>query len=295
MAKLIEFFDKTPEGIVCPHFWMLKFARGCRYGCSYCYLALTYRIQGVKPHLYSWNQLKDDFCNFCEKVEYPTLLNAGELTDSFLMENTDNPFSTFIVPLFESQNVHKILFLTKSNNLRNFRFLFEQGNVTQTILSWSVNIPKVAHQWEKGAPSPIRRIHAFGNATYCIPGSTRIRIDPMLPVENWKTKYEDLLKNIFDFGFPERITLGTLRYFPSLPSRLKKLERDTSLFDLFPAERCAEDGRYRLTDREEIYRHMIRLLEEKFGYSRYALCKETQDVWDNLGLDSKRCLCNCQL
>lgn len=46
----IRLFDKTSEGIVCPHFWILNWACGCPYECSYCYLALTHRFQGNTPH-----------------------------------------------------------------------------------------------------------------------------------------------------------------------------------------------------------------------------------------------------
>jgi spore photoproduct lyase len=39
----------------------------------------------------------------------------------------------------------------------------------------------------------------------------RIRIDPMVPIDNWKESYQELLDFIFENLTPERVTLGSLR------------------------------------------------------------------------------------
>jgi len=33
-TAFIHYFDKTPEGIICPHFWVLAFANGCPFACN---------------------------------------------------------------------------------------------------------------------------------------------------------------------------------------------------------------------------------------------------------------------
>ena len=67
----------------------------------------------------------------------------------------------------------------------------------------------VCEKWEK-APHVLRRIEAakeLSEAGY----EVRIRIDPMVPIENWREHYLELLEIVFDKFIPERITLGSLR------------------------------------------------------------------------------------
>ena len=47
------------------------------------------------------------------------LLNTGELADSLMTEGDHEPFSKFIIPIFEQQRKHKVLLLTKSTNTEN--------------------------------------------------------------------------------------------------------------------------------------------------------------------------------
>jgi hypothetical protein len=36
----IVYFNKTPPGIACPHFFELRWAFGCNFDCQWCYLLL---------------------------------------------------------------------------------------------------------------------------------------------------------------------------------------------------------------------------------------------------------------
>ena len=80
----------------------------------------------------------------------------------------------------------------------------------QVIVSFSLNSFNVAKRWEKRAPAPKDRIKAAGklqDAGYTV----RIRIDPIVPIENWEKSYKELIDNIFKNFEPERITIGSLR------------------------------------------------------------------------------------
>lgn len=109
----IRLFDKTPEGVVCPHFYLLSWARGCPYSCSYCYLALTHRFQGNRPHFYSWTRIEKAIEKFFKTHEEPCLLNSGELADSLMKPRLMQK----ICDLFETQDTHKLLLLTKGCRL----------------------------------------------------------------------------------------------------------------------------------------------------------------------------------
>ncbi|GAH93056.1 unnamed protein product, partial [marine sediment metagenome] len=137
----------------------------------------------------------------------PEILNTGEIADSLMGENGDWPFSRFIISLFEKQSRHKVLFVTKSTNVKN---LLKIASPKQVIVSFSLNAKSVAERWEKKAPPVGKRIEAakkLSDAGY----EVRIRIDPMVPIEEWLGNYTGLIDEIFSKFIPERITLGSLR------------------------------------------------------------------------------------
>ncbi|MCJ7578753.1 MAG: three-Cys-motif partner protein TcmP, partial [candidate division Zixibacteria bacterium] len=124
-GSIITRFDKTPlpektTDVICPHFIELKWAYGCPFDCSWCYLKGTFRFrpEGIKPVIKDLEKVKLHVQTFLDEVKEPEILNTGELADSLMMENGSNAFSKFIIPLFESQNRHKVLFVTKSNNVK---------------------------------------------------------------------------------------------------------------------------------------------------------------------------------
>ena len=154
-GSIIKRFDKTPvptkpTDVVCPHFLELKWAYGCQFNCAWCYLKGTFRFletktkpvfkdrQNVRLHIEAL------FISYLKEV-----LNAGEIADSLMGENEKEPFSKFIILLFEKQDRHKVLFLTKSDKIKH---LLEIEKHDHVIISFSLNTPENAKRWETGAP-----------------------------------------------------------------------------------------------------------------------------------------------
>jgi len=163
-GSIIRRFDKTPlpvrsANVVCPHFLELKWAYGCPFDCAWCYLKGTFRFlpTGTKPVVKSYDKIESHIRRFLSELTTPEVLNTGEIADSLMSEGSSQPFSKFIIPIFESQSRHKVLFLTKSNNIR---YLLEINSHTQVIISFSFNADEVARKWERGAPPVARRIEA---------------------------------------------------------------------------------------------------------------------------------------
>ena len=77
-------------------------------------------------------------------------------------------------------------------------------------ISFTFNAFEVAKKWEKGAPEVKRRIEA-AKKVFDAGYQTRIRIDPMVPIENWELHYKELIDEVFNAFMPERITIGSLR------------------------------------------------------------------------------------
>lgn len=304
----IRLFDKTPPGIVCPHFFILNWARGCRFHCSYCYLALTHRIRGVKPHFYSWQRIDKAIDKFFSEHEEPCLLNTGELADSLM-----NPaLMEKICDKFEQQDTHKVLLLSKGCHFPRERSLnptegtsidfLRAKKYKQTIVSFSVNAHEFADVYEKGAPNIYSRLLAARILQCSGHYEVRLRIDPIIPLYPYKRIYRSHVQFILKtMGvYPTRITLGTPRWYPALPYWLKRAGRKDNFFEQFENNKvlCC-DRRYRLKNRVEAYEYLIRTLR-KYGYKGpIALCKETLDVWDKLrfmlGMLPEEIRCNCTL
>jgi len=291
-GSIIKRFDKTPPpvkatDVVCPHFLELKWATGCPFDCAWCYLKGTLRFlpQKAKPRVKDYKKIESHLRVFFSLSNHPKeILNTGELADSLMCENSGEPFSKFVISLFEAQSRHKVLFLTKSTNIKN---LLEINPHKQVVMSFSLNADEVAKRWEKGAPQVLNRIEAakmIQEAGY----ETRIRIDPMIPVPNWELYYRKLIDQIFANISPERITLGSLR---GLQSTINGSTDKSWLKYLSESSNWGKKVEFTL--RYEMYRTVLNYLLKKYNYKRVALCKETKAMWEKLGLDYKKIKCNC--
>ncbi|MEW6674806.1 MAG: radical SAM protein [Nitrospirota bacterium] len=294
-GSIITRFDKTPfpensnsTDVVCPHFLELKWAYGCPFDCSWCYLKGTFRFHpnGPKPVVKSYEKIELHTRRFLEEVEMPEILNTGEIADSLMHENSGHPFSKFIIPIFETQKIHKVLFLTKSSNVKN---LLEIEPHNQAIISFSLNAIPVAKMWEKKAPPVLKRVEV-AKKLYQTGYGVRIRIDPMVPIDGWKESYLQLVDLIFKNLAPERITLGSLR---GLQSTINGCSDKSWVKYLRESSNWGRriDFQTRLT----MYSTVIEHLKSKYNYSNVALCKETMKMWSSLKMDYKKIKCNCIL
>jgi spore photoproduct lyase len=272
--------------VVCPHFVELKWAYGCPFDYAWCYLKGTFRFlpKHTSPVFKDYEKIELHVKNFLNEVDEPEILNTGELADSLMGEGLTTPFSKFIIPIFEERNKHKILFLTKSDNIKH---LLEIQHHNQAIISFSLNANKVAEKWEKGAPSIDRRIKAarvLSQAGYEI----RVRVDPIVPVTDWENYYTQLIDQIFSYFVPSRITLGSLR---GLQSTINNCSDKTWIGYL--KERSNWGKKVDFKTRYETFSRIIRYLKQRYDYDSIALCKETVGMWDKLELDCTKIKCNC--
>jgi spore photoproduct lyase len=288
-GSIIKRFDRTPlpekpSDVVCPHFLELKWAYGCPYKCAWCYLQGTFRFLKTKtnPVIKDRKTVKRAVISFLNSDSPPEMLNSGEIADSLMAENGD-AFSNFIVPLFEKQNKHKVLFLTKSANIDR---LLEIPKHDQTVISFTVNADVVAQKWEKGAPSINQRLEAaktLSESGYEI----RLRIDPIVPLPDWDVAYKDLVEEIFKRFTPERITLGSLR---GLQSTINN-SRDRSWVE-YLGERSNWGRKIDFETRLMNFETIIDYLHD-YNFKNIALCKETLRIWDAVGLNWRNIRCNC--
>lgn len=281
-------FEKTPFDIVCPHFWELRWAFGCPFDCAYCYLQGTGRGNKKPRYRPPTKVIKAINKAFRHKyfVNHPSIFNSGELSDSLM-----NPANMKqIADLFETQSKHKLLLLTKSDRVE---WLVREPR-KQTIASFSLNVTEVWKRWEKGTPSPQKRIDAaikLAEVGY----EVRIRIDPIFPIDRWQRHYDDLVYSVFSKlpSDPDRITLGTPRGLAKTLIFAKDRSWEKIAFTDEP-DRTGWGKKAPTPVRKEIYLFFYDKFDTLgFDKTRIAMCKETRSMWKELGLDPKSCRCNC--
>jgi spore photoproduct lyase len=275
VSNFIRLFKENRMDVVCPGFWLLAWANGCPYHCDYCFLQGTFRGETGPVVFINIEDMLRELSKWFKKNNGLKILNAGELSDSLAI--TDRIIK-ILIQIFGEQNRNKLLLLTKSDKING---ILDLPHNKQTIISFSINPPEVAERFEADAPSPDRRIAA---ALKCMKAGyrVRIRIDPIIPVENWMDFYGRLAEKIKKIN-PERVTLGCLRLFPAVKAFSL---RDKSIFN-YATERTA-DGRFRPPEnlRIKIYRFLL----SKLKGLEVGVCKETWTVFKALNLPLK---CNC--
>ena len=219
--------------------------------------------------------------NWLNTTRKPSVLNSGELGDSLVWDH-EIKLTESLGPLFAGQTRHKLLLLTKSANVSE---LLKLKPSPQIIVSFSVNAPEVSAKYEKKAPPPGKRL-AAAKALKLLGWKVRLRLDPIIPVPGWREIYQPVINDINSFQ-PETVTLGSLRFFPSLRNYSKSGD---DIFSYGVDERDP-DGRWRVPfdQRLEMYAHLAGNLK----VPRTGLCKETKKMHESLGMPIKNQACNC--
>jgi len=282
---VIKLFDKTPDDILCGPFWEIRWAYGCPLNCSYCYLRGTMRGK-MSPKYVRFEEIERCVGEAFSKISKPHIFNSGELSDSLM-----NPaLMEKVADLFETQDKHKILLLSKFGT-KNIGFLLEKLR-KQTICAWSINTEAIASKWETMAAQPSDRIDAAA-LVWELGYDTRVRIDPIFPISDWKIQYSNLIEKIFSAFYPNRIILGTPRGLWKTIHYAEIAQLDMSWSKFFQ-EDTGWGKKLSFSVRKEIYQFLIDFIES-FGYPihKISICKESNEIWHSLGLKCKKNTCNC--
>jgi spore photoproduct lyase len=293
-GSIIKRFEHTPypkkdSDVICPHFLELKWGYGCPFDCAWCFLKGTLRMLPEKtaPKTKPREKVLRHVKSALAQTTKPEMFNTGELCDSLMDErNGGTPFSQWIVEEFEQQYTHKVLLLTKSSYVKKLLQIKKHDNA---VASFSLNAYPVSRKWEK-APTPRARIKA-GKKLVDNGWEVRVRIDPIVPIRNWKKAYAALIEDLFANYTPSRVTLGTPR---GLQSTLNNVT-DKTWVEYLDSSRSGWGRKVPDEDREEIYRFMLDELEDHISLSLVGLCKETLEMFSILERDFQKQVCNCMM
>lgn len=283
-SKFIHKFKNKFSTIICPEFYILAWAHRCNFEpkCSYCYLALTFRYER-EPIVYTnVNDMINEVETWLEETKEPSVLNCGELSDSFALK--ENKPLADLMNLFEKQDRHLLLFLTKNEEISKEIEENAYNQVyKQTIFSFSINSQAICELYEKGAPNSFRRL----TAAYRLKKQNqrvRIRIDPIIEIKDYKEEYKNVIDVVNEFVKPERVTLGSLRFFKNLQNFSDEKELFARAIDNHD-----EDKRMRieLSKRADMYQHFI----DNLKIDDIALCKETLSCYKLMNRKVNECNC----
>lgn len=266
-SNFVRLFNKTPQGVVCPHFYELILSNGCPFNCLYCYLKLTFRGE-KSPVLFTnpWDQIEKELEKFDSGV-----FSTGELADSLAIIP---PLLEPATDYFRKQKNKFLLLTTKSENID---ILLDMAPTPQVWVSFSVNSENAWEKFENKTPHPYRRLEAAKRLKEA-GWKVRFRIDPIIE-ETGIDSYKGIAERVRDLD-ADVVTVGTLRQFPGL----FRFEKDAPRKGLSRSP----DGRmrYPLHVRADIYRRIADWLK-----MQPSLCKETEELWKTLRWDLNGCNC----
>ena len=302
----VDLFTMPDSRMMCPQFDRLKLGmNACFYKCDWCYLKFTYRV--LRPFMtinVQYDKIKKRLTRRLKKSQSPVIFNSGEMADSLALDHLARAGREFI-PWFGKSGNGYLYMLTKSDNVDDILDLEHNGH---TVVAWSMNNDAVSRKFEIGAPTFQRRLSAakkVQEAGYPL----RIRIDPIVPIDGWREAYAKTIEEIFSQVSPERVTLGTLRFEDGFYKNrnnlvttgsdlLRMMEDMQPMFPpkMFPGSKQSKSGKYSFSEskRSEIFSLAVKEIR-KYSDCRIALCKESENVWNEVGLDVSRCSCVCQL
>ena len=117
-----------------------------------------------------------------------------------------------------------------------------------------------------------------------------LRLDPMIPIDGWEEAYTAFIQDVYRIFSPDQWTIGSLRYYRSLPMWTTKVGRDATIYQ-YAQEASREDGRKRvsISKRAELYGLAINTIRELEDKASIRLCKETLALYAKLGIEPEGC------
>lgn len=283
------------RGNTCPNYWHFSVYGYCFYGCAYCYLAGTRGVWSsptVKVYV-NLPEILTQIDRTANRLARPVAFYLGKLQDGLALDPL-SACSTVLVPFFARHAFARQVILTKSDAVGRLLGLDHRGH---TILSWSLNPPDIAAQFEANVPSVETRTEAMrvaAEAGYPI----RAVVMPLIPVPDWEQKYNDFLRDLLSRVPIGRLTFGGICSYSNARSLLEhKLGRDNVISGHTAEGKAASDGRarYDVTLRVRMYSHLTRIARKARPDLELALCLEEQPVWKAVNADVTLGRCNCVL
>jgi len=261
----------------CCDYQILPIGSYCTMDCSYCILQSYFH-----PPILQFFVNHDDLMKELDLLlEKPKLyrIGTGEFTDSLIWE----PWSDLtprLVSRFADQSRSVLELKTKTTNISRLEGIDHR---CKTILSWSLNTPRIIASQERGTASLKARIRAAAQCqSWGYP--LAFHFDPMVIYPGCEQEYQQVLEQLFEEIRPENIvwiSMGTFRFMPALKAIIEQRFNDSDIVygEFIPGL----DGKMRYFKplRIRLYRAMVQSLQAHSPKILAYLCMEDDQVWEN--------------
>ncbi|MFA5504824.1 MAG: spore photoproduct lyase family protein [Vulcanimicrobiota bacterium] len=208
-----------------PHFYYAVPMQNCLYDCEYCYLQGMY----TSPNLVY-------FVNQEEMIKRAVEL-ARELGELYLCIAYDNDLLAMEGALgvtaewVEGLRNHPSVTVEVRTKSANFAALKKLAPPTNFILAWTLSPEPVIRQFEAGTPGLEARLKSL-KAALSAGWRARLCLDPLLPVKDWPTVYEELFRRLDQeelWQALEDASYGPFRMPKQLLRQARKARPDSAL------------------------------------------------------------------
>ena len=259
----------------CCDYQILNIGTFCTMDCAYCILQ-TYFHPPLLQYFVNRDRLLDELSEYFERPK-GLRLGTGEFTDSLIWE----PWSDLtpkLVERFAHQKKTVLELKTKTTAIQQLKGLDHQR---KTIVSWSLNTPRVIAHQERGTASLKARLAA---AAACRSQGYPLafHFDPIFVYPEWENEYHDVIQTLFD-NIPQDeivwISMGTFRFMPALQSVVRQRfpQSDIIYGEFIPGL----DGKMRYFKplRIKVYQKIARWIKERAPRVTLYFCMEDDQVW----------------
>ena len=278
-GQLLKPCPGTREYLCCGY-QILNIGTNCPLDCSYCILQAYFNQPSLRLFVNVEQQLEAIGQALQDSGRKIHRIGTGEFTDSLALD----PIArwTQVLPPFVAKHDNVVLeFKTKTVSIEG---LLSSSHRDRVVVSWSLNSPTIAAHEEHGAPSIRKRLEA---ARRCQREGYTIgfHFDPLIEHPSWKEEYARTVELLDRFVDPSRviwISLGCLRYMPSLKRVIRKRFPETHILDGEFVPGLDGKMRYIQSLRIEMYRFMKEKLAQWGIGSGVYLCMESSEVWQKV-------------
>jgi len=259
----------------CCGYQILHMGTFCTMDCSYCILQ-AYFHPPVLQYFVNHDQLLIELDRlFLNKTL--TRIGTGEFTDSMIWDDWTN-FSDLLVSSFSKQSRAVLELKTKTVNVNALKTLHHNY---KTIVSWSLNTPRIVKNEERHTASISDRLRA---AAKCESWGYPIgfHFDPLVIYDGCEEEYASVIDQMFSHVSSENIvwvSLGTFRFVPALKSIIqKRFPKSKIIYGEFIS---GLDGKMRYFKplRIDLYRKIVSYIRDYAPDVTIYLCMEDDEVW----------------
>lgn len=271
------FIRKCPgtRNYTCCGYVILHIGTYCWMDCSYCILQSFFHPPVMTLFVNHPDLFKE--LGICLEEKAIRRIGTGEYTDSLIWESWTD-LTSRLVNTFAGQK-HCVLELkTKTVSVKNLKRLHHQK---KTIVSWSLNTPRMIQSEEKGTATLTARLEA---AKKCESWGYVLgfHFDPLILYEGCEDEYRSVIERLFSAISAENIawiSLGSFRYMPSLKSIIQqRFPKSKIVYGEFIK---GLDGKMRYFKplRLGLFQQLVSMIKEMAPHVPVYFCMEDDEVW----------------